>query len=188
MYTIETYTKTIPLTEYISKYVNSEKVGGYCKKCPNYGRNFACPPHNFELDNFFKKYDTIDLTLKKIIPSDELKNKEYTKQKEIEEAVKKTLGVEENIFRNELLKKEKLYRVSKVLAPPCNICGSFCMDKYDECQHPELMRYSIDSTCGDTGKILKELFDYGIKFIVNNEMPEYLTLLAGLMYQKDSKI
>ena len=48
------YIGTIPLTQLINNHFDFERINGYCKKCPNYGKLWSCPPFDFDVTVAFQ--------------------------------------------------------------------------------------------------------------------------------------
>lgn len=38
-YTAEDFTATLPAGEYVARFRDGERIGGYCRACPEYGRS-----------------------------------------------------------------------------------------------------------------------------------------------------
>ena len=77
LYTTQQFIKTLPTNEYKEKYVNLETTMAACRKCPNYSKNWACPEFIENVLENWKKYDNIELTLTKIIFTEEALNTSY---------------------------------------------------------------------------------------------------------------
>ena len=44
MYQVEVQVKTLTVPEWLEKYCQPEKFVPLCRECPQYGKNWACPP------------------------------------------------------------------------------------------------------------------------------------------------
>ena len=49
MYTLDYYHASVPVSEYLDKYVDVPAFLEACKACPNYGRIWSCPPYDFQV-------------------------------------------------------------------------------------------------------------------------------------------
>ena len=44
MYQVEVQVKTLTVPEWLEKYCQPEKFVPLCRECPQYGKNWSCPP------------------------------------------------------------------------------------------------------------------------------------------------
>lgn len=57
-YTARDYTASLPVADFIARFRDAERIAGYCRACPNYGRSWACPPFDFDLEEYLSGYAT----------------------------------------------------------------------------------------------------------------------------------
>ena len=55
-HTAQDYTASLPAAEYIAVYRDARRFGACCRACPNYGRSWACPPFDFDMDDYLAGY------------------------------------------------------------------------------------------------------------------------------------
>ena len=75
---------------------------------------------------------------------------------------------------------------SRVVYPGrCHLCGlGQCSRALQQpCRHPEQLRYSIESLGGDVGKTTEQLLGYGLQWLRQGQLPEYLSLVGGVLYR-----
>ena len=48
-YTIEEFAREISVEEYLDQFHNPAEVWGYCRACSNYGKQWGCPPFDFDV-------------------------------------------------------------------------------------------------------------------------------------------
>ena len=65
-YTIEEFVHEIPIEEYLVRFHNPAEVWGYCHACSNYGKQWGCPPFDFDVVERLSRYRTIRLIATKI--------------------------------------------------------------------------------------------------------------------------
>ena len=56
MYTLDYYHASVPVSEYLDKYVDVPAFLEACKACPNYGRIWSCPPYDFQVSDYWKNH------------------------------------------------------------------------------------------------------------------------------------
>ena len=87
----------------------------------------------------------------------------------------------------ELVSLEKIYPGSNALIPgSCIVCGyGNCSRKEGKpCRHPDKMHHSLESLGSDLDKTTKEMFGIEMKWIVNNELPDYFVQIGGLLIKE----
>lgn len=67
-YTARDLTAELPAAEYIARFRDAGRIGGYCRACPNYGRSWGCPPFGFDVDEYLAGYASALLVATKIVP------------------------------------------------------------------------------------------------------------------------
>jgi len=88
-YTTERYTADISVEEYIEKYVAVEEFLEYCKACSNYEKKWSCPSYDFDVLEYWKKYDTAHFIAEKIIFAEEYVGKDISADEVVEEVIEK---------------------------------------------------------------------------------------------------
>ena len=70
MYTTESYTTSIAVSDYKKRYIDIPTFTEYCKACPNYDRLWSCPSYTFDVEAFWNQFQTLDLFAVKILYND----------------------------------------------------------------------------------------------------------------------
>lgn len=181
MYRTEVFVKKTTLAELEKNYCDREKFEGFCKECRNYGKTWSCPPYDFSIVEYLKEYKYIYVTGIKIIFDEDTLNEINTPEK-INNYTTETLFVVKNRLMDVMLQMEKLYPQSRALsAGGCKICEDCSRKSNIECQHPDLMRYSLESLGFDVGGISSKLLDFELKWATATRLPDYFSLITGLM-------
>ncbi len=177
-YTIENYTADIGVDEYIARFRDEERIAGFCKGCPNFGKIWSCPPFDFDTDAFLRQYSHAHLLATKIIP---LRN-------DIPKENAQTFIRSERIrIEGELLEMERRYG-GRAFA---NIGGCLHCDSSDcrrranlPCLYPDRVRPSLEAFGFDIRQTLKELFGIELLFSKNGKLPAYLVLVTGFFHNE----
>ena len=126
MYTTTRHEATIPVSEYLEQFVDIPTFLSACQKCQNYNHVWSCPPYDFDVESYWKKYRTLYLLATKIVFDEDVREKTYT-QEELQELIRTVLKTEKHRLGEELLEKEKQYPGSVSLsAGSCDQCASGC--------------------------------------------------------------
>ncbi|MGN0581790.1 MAG: hypothetical protein ACI4KB_03730 [Oscillospiraceae bacterium] len=59
MYILQKFERKIPVTDYISDYVNVNEFLEYCRSCPNFDKVWSCPSYDFEPEEYWKNYSSL---------------------------------------------------------------------------------------------------------------------------------
>ena len=181
-YVISHSSAIIKVKELIDRYRDVEKFIAYCKECNRYNTCWACPPFDFNMDDYLTSYQTAciigtKITLdKEVIGSykgwDDCKKKSY-------EIIGKVRGNSDNT----LLKLEKQHPNSKAFfAGTCHICplGECARIVGEPCISPERIHPSLEAFGFDVSKISAELLNIEMRWSRNGILPEYFTLVNAL--------
>lgn len=181
-YEVKYYKKTITTTQLFDDFFNFDLVQGYCKECPRYNTNYSCSPLDIDVKEFIHSFDYIDIIVTQLRFKPEDYEKEYSSD-ELKELLFDTFYKEKEKTCERVLASEKNYPKAESITGPCNDCVENCREVYDECQHPEIRRYSLASLGLDSKKILKDLFDIEL-LLINGKLPKYLNNISSILYSK----
>jgi predicted metal-binding protein len=183
MYSIQNFEADISVEEYLRDYVDVATFLEDCKACPNYNKIWACPPYDFNPEEYWNRYTQFHVIGKKIIFNTEILEKNYSKE-EMRELLDSTLFKEKQKLAEELWKMEEKESGSKSLsAANCTLCGhgNCSRPQGKPCKHPEKMHYSIESLGGNVGKTCSKLMGVELEWLTEGKLPNYLMLVSGLL-------
>ncbi|MDO5135574.1 MAG: DUF2284 domain-containing protein [Eubacteriales bacterium] len=181
MYTITRHETSIPVEEYVEKFVDVPTFLAACKECPNYGTVWSCPPYSFDVPSYWKKYKTLELTASKITFDDQALNRTYTKE-EMDQLLQDVLYKEKKALTRELFQQEKLHPGSVSLsAGTCQSCAACTRPKGSPCLMPEQLRYSIEALGGNVGLTIEKLLGLTLEWMEEGRLPHHFVLVCGLL-------
>jgi len=170
---------------YIGNYRDPDKFIEYCKQCNRYTACWACPPYDFDTEQYISPYTNAFILGTKITPDNTLRNntEEQTKSHayNLIEEVRKFLD-------EALLHAERIYPGSKVFfAGTCHLCpiGTCTRITGSPCLYPDKIRPSLEAFGFDIGRTSSELIGIELKWSSNGELPEYFVLVSGLFSDCD---
>lgn len=182
MYTTETFETSISVDEYLQNYVDVETFLAACRQCPNYNHVWSCPPYSFDVMDYWKKYQILQLTAVKIIFDQDMLMHTYT-QEELDKILKSSISFEKQKLSEMLFDRERMYPGSISLsAGSCSCCSSECTRTSGQaCRYPYKLRYSIESLGGNVGLTIERLMKLRLEWIEEGHLPSYFVLVCGLL-------
>jgi predicted metal-binding protein len=179
-YTTEKFFADIDAKNYINEFRRTDYFIEFCQQCKNYGRRYGCPPFDDETLSIVEGYEKVRIMGVKIIPNN--------KQLPLSTAndLMKPVITEMN---EELLELEKsLGGYAFGFVGTCPYCGDApcARGSGEPCRHPDKVRPSLEAFGFDMSKTAKDLLGLEIKWSQGELIPEYLTLVCGVFYQKSA--
>lgn len=178
---LEVMKSVIPVEKVLAEYVDAPKFLQACAECPNYGKIGSCPPYAFNVIDYWKEYKTLELLAIKAYIPEEMRAETFsddalrTKTREIFESMRFELD-------DRLEKEERETPNSRMLsAGKCIRCEDCACAHGLPCRFPDKIRYSVESIGGDVVKLMRDAFHTEILWAQNGHLPEYLTLVGGLL-------
>jgi predicted metal-binding protein len=134
--------------------IPEERIRAYCEenKCGNYGRNYSCPPHAGELDDFREK-------LKEFKRGYLL---QYSEEMDTRKDLKKLLRSKDDFHEmvlklEEYLRKQGINKVWGLIGGNCGLCRRCKILKGKPCKHPDKARVSLEAIGIDVVGLLEKL-------------------------------
>ncbi len=170
-YLIERAEAVVSVGEFVESCIDIPKFIACCKKCPNYGARWSCPPFDFDPMDIWRKYKTIYLHALILKPTDQVGAK-----------LVEALWKEKPDFDRWLVEMESSYPGSMALSGgTCALCGECRRVNGQPCSQPEKLRYSIEALGGDVGKTCEQYFQKPILWVRDGIAPDYLMWVGGLL-------
>ncbi len=122
MYTTESCTTSIAVSDYKKRYIDIPTFTEYCKACPNYDRLWSCPSYTFDVEAFWNQFQTLDLFAVKIIYNDNYAGKQFSEHK-IADIMRQSLNVEKARMSQALFRLEEKFPAPSVFQPAPAACA-----------------------------------------------------------------
>ncbi len=177
-YTTERFDADIDARTYINEFRRTDYFLEFCRQCKNFGRRYGCPPFDDKALSIVDHYERVRLIGIKIIPNN--KHLPLSIANDLMEPVIREMN-------EELLDLEQsLGGYAFGFVGACPYCGGEPCARISghPCRHPEKVRPSLEAFGFDMSKTAKNLLGLEIKWSQGKQIPEYLTLVCGLFYQK----
>ena len=178
---ISKLTADVDVAEFVEEYVDVEKFQGLCKDCEDYGKNWSCPPFDFEVMDVWNSFEKFKIIAFKMDFDEEELSTEFS-DKELDFILKRLERMKVKLM-NEIyaLEDENSYAL---FLGKCNLCMKCTREFGMPCKMPFKMRYSIESLGGNVDQCIEDIFGFEVQYAQNNRLPEYLIFVGGLLYEK----
>lgn len=182
MYTLSYHHASVPVSEYLEKYVDIPTFLNACKACPNYGKIWSCPPYDFDVEKYWNQYETLQLLAVRIEFDKESTSKAYASD-ELNRILNETLFAQKQSLSEMLFEEEKKISGSISLsAGNCTLCKNGCAKAFGSpCLHPDKMRYSLESLGGNVGLTIEKLMHLSLEWMEEGKLPSHFVLVSGLL-------
>ena len=187
MYTLTHHIVSLPTSQYIQEFRNPEKFISFCRQCERYNRCWACPPFEFNTDEYLSGYQQTYIIGTKIA-FDTATRDSCTTLEEHKTISLQTIESVRKIIDPRLLTLEDEYSGSRAFyAGTCQLCPQNSCTRINghPCLHPQEIRPSLESVGFDISKTTSELLHIELQWSNDAHLPEYLTLVSGL-FTKES--
>ena len=139
-------TADVSVEEFVENYVDVEKFQDLCKDCEDYGKNWNCPPFDFDVMDVWNSYDKLKIIAFKLEFDDEELSTVYS-DKELDFVLKRLERMKVKLM-NEIYALEDENSLGLFLGR-CNLCMKCTREFGMPCKMPFKMRYSIESLGGN---------------------------------------
>ncbi len=180
MYHVEHTVAHIPLRQYVEEYRDSERFIGCCRACDKYGACWACPPYDFDTEEYIAPYtEAYVIGSKVVMDTDTLIR--YTGDDVIIPLTYKIIEQVRHTVDPQLLCLESIYSGRAFYAGTCHICplGACTRRQGLPCIAPDRVRPSLEALGFDIGKSTTDLLGIELQWSRDGILPAYLTLVSG---------
>ena len=179
-YTLTKKEATVDADEFISRYRDVERIDGYCRQCPGYGKTWSCPPFDFDPVIVTDGFKTVTVTGTTIEFDEETRaacvtaeQSSATAHEAINEVFKELLPL--------LYEQERQHPGSRCFTFRCVLCPEGCTRPEGiPCRHPELMRHSLESVGFDLVAMMHDLLGVDLEWSHDGSLPKRLTIVTAL--------
>lgn len=183
MYQIQVQVKTLTVTEWLREYCHPEIYVPLCAECPEYGRNWSCPPGTPKPESIVGDYRYVQVIGLKVLYDEEVRRAAERNPEQTERLRALTYGIAKKNMLQALLALEEVFPESlTIMAGRCELCKKCARLEGKACRHPEKMRYSFSGLGFDLGGLSEKLLK--IPLLWQNEgLPEYNVAIAAFLHQ-----
>lgn len=183
LYTVEEQVQDLQVEDFLANYFNFSRYLACCQGCPNFGKFWTCPPFDFDVVDYWRQYRTLRAVARKYIIDPETVQKTLTPE-ELNFLMESVTIPERHRLANDLAEMEGATPGSRYLsAGTCDLCGYGKCSRLcgKNCVRGIEMHYSLESIGGSVTELTRDLFGYDILWIKDGHLPEYFSLVGGLL-------
>ncbi len=182
MITTRRYEAEISVKEYLEKYVDIEGITDKCSDCGTYNQFWCCPEFDFDVKEYWEKYNDLFLLAMRIKPDPKYRGKKFEGE-ELDNILKETLNKGKELLAGELYVWEQKMNGVALSAGACTRCTEGCTRPDGEpCRYADDMRYNLESLGADINKTITGVFGLEPLWAEDGVIPEYFILVSGLLY------
>lgn len=182
MYRVQVSVETMTVPDWLREYCRPETFVPLCKECPEYGRNWSCPPGVPSVESIAGKYRFAQVIGLKVLYDGWVRREAASGPEREEELRRKTYGAAKKKMLRALLALEKEFPDSlTIMAGRCELCGRCSRIDGETCRHPDQMRYSYSGLGFDLGRISEELLKMPLLW-QKGGLPEYNVAVATFLH------
>lgn len=175
-YTSEEFWAEIATAELIERFRDAERVGAACRACPNYGRSWACPPFDVDVEQLLTRYERVTIVATKITPT------------QPDQPIEHARGLIACALMDVTVRLRDMERQMNGMMcggiGGCTLCPEGeCLRLVDKpCCHPNSVRPSLEAYGFDVEHLTHALFNLPLLWSTNNTLPPYLTTTCALFH------
>lgn len=182
MYQIQVRVETLTVSEWLQEYYRPEIFVPLCKECPEYGRNWSCPPVLPSIRDIVGKYRFAQVIGLKVLYDDWVRREAAVSPEREEEMRQKTYGEAKKKLLNAMLALEEVIPESlTIMAGRCESCGCCARIEGKPCRHPDRLRYSYTGLGFDLSRLAEDLLKMPLLW-QKGGLPEYNVAVATFLH------
>lgn len=180
--TLEYLVHTIEMRQYIAEYMDKVRIRGYCATCRRHGKQWVCPPFDYDTDALLSQYRRMHIIGTKVTLSEEIRHQARSPQEAwtLSDCI---MAHTRRLIDPQLLSLEHRYAPSFLFyAGSCHICKSGeCTRVHDRpCLYPDRSRPSLEAFGFDISKSCDELLSTPILWGHGSILPPYYLFVSAL--------
>ena len=177
-YSIEEFEHTLTMERFLASYLDVQTCSVACAACDKFGKNWTCPPFDFDAEAFLKGFATMDIVCSKATLMRNAIGPVATP--EYPAYVNDTYALIKLVVEDKLLAREKREPGSVALFPgSCMRCPHGCKRAEGQpCVSPATLRYTLEAF---GGTLVKDLFDEKFCWSGPDELPGYFLLVSAIL-------
>lgn len=166
----ERYERFVP----VNKIEHSPRFQEYCKTCPNYSKNLACPPSTPDFISYVGETGAARVICFRIPLTSQSKTNRELQRADIRQGGKFLLA--------ELTAAQKQgHRVAG--AGGCRACETCAGEKgISICRKPGERIFSLEAMGVDVGALLKQAFGFGLEWQSNGQKTTFINTVGAVFY------
>ncbi len=160
----------------MTRHCHSERFMECCRRCPNFGATWACPPLRYDTGDLLGKYSFITLLIARI-------SRMETSHISIAQTFDICNPIRNNLRQLVLELESQTDGMALMPAGRCDLCAQRCTRPRGlPCRHPDMVRPAPEALGLDVGGLTRDMAGIEIEWGRDGEMPATITLVAALLH------
>lgn len=176
---IREYTSpTLPVAQFVERYVDTAHYDTGCRGCDNYGQVWVCPPYDFSVPDYWGGFREVCLRGVQLRFSPEEQARSY----DPEELAERLRQLFSRTARQMILRLREEYPRSDILTVGgCLLCEQCTRPEGRPCRYPEGIGYTLESLGCDVSTAAEQLLGWPLLWSRKGCLPEYMALVCGVL-------
>lgn len=171
---------TVSADEFTSRYRDVERIDGYCRQCPGYGKTWSCPPFDFDPAGVTVGFKTVTVT-GTTIEFDEATRASCTSAEQSSAVGREAINAVCRDLLPQLYEQERQHPGSRCFTFRCVLCPEGCTRPEGlPCRHPDQMRHSLESVGFDLVAMMHDLLGIDLEWSTDGSLPRHITIVTAL--------
>lgn len=173
---------TIAVDDYIARFRDADRFEVCCRRCPNYGRSWGCPPFDFDVLQRITPYQSVTLLASRIVfSSSHLSFDDFNT----------LIRPERLAIESRLLRLERAHNgLAALYIGSCLYCPEGCCTRPhgEPCRHPHKVRPSLEAYGFDMGRTASQLLGIELQWSDDATVPPCVTLICALFHNSSAAV
>ncbi len=162
--------RTIPIDS-LRQYYRPEETARHCERCPRYGMNWSCPPHDFSVPDYIDRYGMAYAIAVKV---------SLTGLPEETDSMDYYHDCRRSINQRLLQYETEIPDSVVLIAGHCDLCDDCTRRASSECCLPDKQRHSFESLGFKVSEMIEDLFDDTLQW-GKGKTPGSLYIVSGIL-------
>lgn len=180
-YTVREDQRSISTDEFVGSHVDVPRFLALCRKCPAWGRTWACPEFDFDPMEVWASRRWFHVLARTLSFTPDQPRRGFAGDS-LRSQVMDLFTTEKRRLRHRIVVLRARHRDSvPLLAGSCDLCEHCARLDGQACIHPGQLIHSIESLGGDVGGLLHEYFGIDMEWSDGTSLPDSYHLVAGIL-------
>lgn len=181
-YSMRTKQVTIKADDFVDQYRDVERILGYCRQCPGFGKTWSCPPYDFDPATVTSGFKTVTVTGTTLEFDEETRASCKTAEQSSATGRKAMHEVMRTLLP-QLYEQERQEPGSRCFTFRCVLCPEGCTRPEGKpCRHREMMRHSLESVGFDLVAVTRDLLGFDLEWSSDGSLPRHLTIVTAIFH------
>ncbi|WOP19346.1 DUF2284 domain-containing protein [Raineyella sp. LH-20] len=180
----ETY-RQVAVEEYLRDFVDVPRFHAFCRECPAYGRNWSCPPFDFDPVGVWARFRWLHLVAFRMEFTADQPRTDLDHDRLVSDVMAMFRREKRRAHRSMMALHRALPGSIPLGAGECGLCPTCTRRDGSPCRIPDQLVHSLESMGGDVDATMRVLFDQPTLWSDGTSLPDHYLLVVGLLCNQD---